>query len=122
MEVQNADGQVVAAANSTTDNEQAEWGAVAGTYTVVLRVAAINAEYANYTLIASLNDCEEDAYEPNDTPVAAQPLSNSTVEGARCSGDDDYYSVNLMQDDVLSVTVEGSAEELSLSLVMPPAP
>ena len=117
VEVQNADGQVVAAANSTTDNEQAEWGAVAGTYTVVLRVAAINAEYANYTLIASLNDCEEDAYEPNDTPEAAQPLSNSTVEGARCSGDDDYYSVNLMQDDVLSVTVEGSAEELSLSLV-----
>lgn len=117
IEVRNASHQVVASASSTTDNEHVEWGAVAGTYTVTLTATAVNAEYANYTLLGTLNDCQEDDFEPNDTTETAQPLSNSTVEGVRCSGDDDYYNLNLVQDDLLAVTVTASASDLSLSLV-----
>ena len=117
VEVQNANGDVVAAANSETDNEQTEWGASVGTYTVTLTSQNITEDYVNYTLLASSSDCEEDDLEPNDTTDSAYPLANTTVEGVRCAGDDDFFSINLEQDDLLSVTVSATGGELELALV-----
>jgi len=64
--------------------------------------------------------CTDDIYEVNNTwNVNATPVLNGTdLFATKCSGDEDYYSINLQDGDSLTVTIDFDHALLDLDLVL----
>jgi hypothetical protein len=94
--------------SSATVNEehvQVTAGA-AGTY--YLRVYAAAGVANTYDLATTVHmRCMDDAYEPNDSPAQATALNAGTYSGlAICSGNEDWYKIQLHAADNLDVSID----------------
>ncbi len=96
-----ASGAEVASSNGSTMTEQIQYTPTGGASAFVLEVKAYSWELLalDYTLAVAYGAvavCQDDAFEPNDTPAAAKLLSevgSTTVQ--ICAGDTDYWKLEV---------------------------
>ncbi|MBN2495776.1 MAG: PPC domain-containing protein [Deltaproteobacteria bacterium] len=60
--------------------------------------------------------CNDDSYEPNDTPEQAKAIAEDVYTGLTCCGDPDFYTLALLQGDRLRVTIDFDNEQGDLDL------
>jgi len=117
-----AAGTTLASSTGVTSNEHISYSArLAGRY--VIRVWAYSSNEENsYHLItsvtANLTCPTDDALEQNDSFGAARLAVAGTVVGIVCSGDDDYYKIDVPEGGLLraALTFSGSEGDLDLYL------
>ena len=111
LQLQDAEGRVLAASTSTTDNEEISLTvADSGVYFVrVLLFRDAGGPGANYSLDVDIvggdtTDCRDDAYEDNDTRATAAVVRDGTLAGlVTCPGDADYFAIDLAAGDELDI-------------------
>lgn len=89
---------------------------------VYLRVRAYNADAQvtnSYSLLAVREEfvqCNDDNFEPNDTPSDAKTVSEQDYPGLACCGDPDWYKIDLNTGDKLEVLIEFTQQDGDLDL------
>ena len=111
LELQDVDGQALAASHTFDDNEQAEL-TVEEPMSVFVRVYGFGDAENTYTLDLSIAGCGEifcvdDAFEENDSPDQAAPTALPLeVDNLRvCADDADWYSYDVCAGGVLTIDV-----------------
>jgi len=126
----NADGAELAASESTESIEEVEYTASsAGTYLVVAELFGEEDDTPGngYELTVEVDEgssCSDDRFENNDTFETATPLTpDGYPDLDSCSGDLDFYAVDLGVGDVITVNVEfdGLDGDIDLDLLDPDA-
>jgi hypothetical protein len=125
-EILKADGTVVATSATTTDDEIVSYTVPAGEAGVYqLRVFPKFPVRLTYRLLTTLNNVGPvdplcpDLFENNDTRATAKPLVDGTYSNLSvCSGDQDWYTVQLAAGDVLNLTMthDSAAGNIQLAL------
>ncbi|HIF24463.1 MAG TPA: hypothetical protein EYQ27_21805 [Gemmatimonadetes bacterium] len=110
MSVQDIDGHSMGGGTSSTDNEFIDVTLDAGTYYVkVFLYSGATQQGNDYSIEVSSGaapECPTDSFEPNNTEVAAVPVSLGSSPGLMvCEGDDDYYSLSLGAGSMIDVDV-----------------
>ncbi len=87
---------------------------------VYLRVQGDNAQVENsYSLLVVREEfiqCDDDGYEPNNTPGDAGAISADIYPNLACCGDPDWYKIDLSTGDKLEVLIEFVQEDGDLDL------
>lgn len=114
------DGTVIATAASITDNEYLRHTFTrSGTF--YLRISPAYPTFGNaYLLKAALEGsaCEVDALEPNDS-VEPAPLASGLSEGLSvCFGDEDWYTIEAGDGQVVSVAASFDAAQADLEMAL----
>lgn len=126
VQLQDAEGRVIAASTTVTDNENISLTiADAGTYYVrVLMYRDEGAAGAAYALDIVVDggeptDCRDDGYEDNDTRIDAAVVLGGTLDGlVVCPGDSDYFAIDLAAGDDLAITATFSDAAGDLDLLL----
>jgi cysteine-rich repeat protein len=111
LQLQDAEGRVLIASTSVTDNEDISMTVTdSGVYYIrVLMYADAGAPGANYSLDVDVvrgdpTDCRDDGYEDNDTRATAAVVLDGTITGTVvCPGDADYFTIDLAAGDELEL-------------------
>jgi Cys-rich repeat protein len=111
-----AAGAVVTSSLSVTDNETIIRDVEPGRY--YIRVEGWQSAENTYTVSASLQGCSpDDDFEDNGSVETAAPVGPQTFNAVRCPGDDDYFSIRVLDGDSVSVSLTPTGGALSASLV-----
>jgi len=121
MDLLDSDGStVLASGQRTTDEVYAESQVFSQGQDVFLRVQGDNAQVANsYSLLAVREEfvqCNDDSFEPNDTPNDAGAVTADIYSNLACCGDPDWYKIDLSTGDKLEVLIEFVQENGDLDL------
>ena len=119
MQLINPQGAIVASARTASDDEQLSYAArLAGTF--ILRIYGYRGAENSYSLSHSVNaelSCPgDDALEPNDDFAHASTALTGTVVGILCTGDDDYYKIDVPEGGLLraELSFDGDLADLDL--------
>lgn len=109
LELVDSSGSVVDDSTSTSDSESVS-ATASGATTVYVRVYGYSGATGDYTLdiqtSGGTGGCTADAYEPNDSLGDAADLGDGFYAGlTTCSGNDDYYAIDLTAGQSLDVDV-----------------
>jgi hypothetical protein len=121
MDLLDSDGStVLAAGQNTTDEVYVESQVFSQSKDVYLRVQGDNAQVANnYSLLVVREEfvqCNDDNFEPNNTPNDAKTVSEQDYPGLACCGEPDWYKIDLNTGDKLEVLIEFVQEDGDLDL------
>jgi hypothetical protein len=115
------DGQdVLVSAQTTTDDEVIEFGAVTGgTYYILVKgvAGASNAYNMTVTVSAPAEQCLDDSFAPNGYPEMAAMVPVGTYNGlVLCAGKQDWFATGLNGGETLTVEATGSGSGMSAQL------
>ncbi|MBN2359435.1 MAG: PPC domain-containing protein [Deltaproteobacteria bacterium] len=112
-------GSFITSSTSTTDNEQIDYTATAaGTYALRIYgfLGAENSYTLTVTVVPATPTCSDDAHENNDTLATAVALPSASFGGQICSGDDDYYYLDLDAGETLVIDLQFTDADGDLEL------
>lgn len=119
----NAAGQTVVAGVSADDDEHlVATIAAAGDFFLVISGAADVANGYDLDIVATpAQTCRDDSFENNDTAATAVSLVAGDYDATICSGDDDFFAVDLNAGDTVDATIDFAVAtgDLDLSLLSP---
>jgi hypothetical protein len=111
---------VLAAGQRSTDEVFVESNVFTQAKDVYLRVQGSNAQVANnYSMLVVREEfvqCNDDSFEPNNTPNEAKTVASQIYPSLACCGDPDWYKIDLVTGDKLEVLIEFVQENGDLDL------
>ena len=121
MDLLDTNGSTVLAAGQRTPDEVfVESQVFSQGKDVYLRVQGDNAQAANnYSLLVVREEfiqCNDDSFEPNNTPNDAKTVASQVYSDLACCGDPDWYKIVLDTGDKLEVLIEFVQEDGDLDL------